>query len=453
VEVFRDCSGIQVGQNQQLKLEVYMRGAVLAALLFSAVPASVYGQAIEPDQVPISFTLSINPQTFHAGSTAAGGGVLGSRSNGSLLGIDSVTNWSSYFYQPGVIDVFGDPQFTWQYTMVGRSPFSGDGENEDEDGVTKIGAPVVPVNLDLRNFDGSPRFVNGQRLFSDGTQYVGPVLKSPVFSNTSYGSSSTPTQFTDAVQRAEFFNTAPSNWHTLLHPRVETTRTMVLIRGTYRFALNADGSCCAFVLIDIGTFESKLFPATPSDTTSPIGAAENADDIHTRDISTFLFPNAFLYFNGDPNQCCVIGFHTYDLEPGGPDNGFRERRYVVNYSSWISSGIFRDPTFGDITALSHELSETFNDPFVNNATPWWLSPNRNCQNNLEDGDVVEGLPNAQFPIVLNGATWHPQNEALLQWFAGVTPSSAISGAYSYPDTTVLTSANVSQNFACKPPLP
>jgi len=30
---------------------------------------------------------------------------------------------------------------------------------------------------------------------------------------------------------------------------------------------------------------------------------------------------------------------------------------------------------------------------------------------------------------------------------------AISGAYSYPDTNVLTTANVSQNFACTPPLP
>lgn len=429
-----------------------MRGAVLAALLFSAVPATVYGQAMEPDQVPISFALSTNPHTFRPDSTAAGGGVLGSRSNGSLLGIDSVANWSSYFYYPGV-DSNGFPQFTWQYTMVGHSPFSAGGENEDEDGVTKIGAPVVPVNLDLRNFDGSPRFVNGQRLFSDATQYVNPVLKSPVFSNTSFDSSSSPTQFTDAVQRAEFFNTAPSDWHTLLHPRVETTRTMVLIRGTYRFALNSDGSCCAFVLIDIGTFENALFPATASDTTTPIGAAENARDIRTRDISTFLFPNAFLYFNGNPNQCCVVGFHTYDTEPGGPDNGFRERRYVVNYSSWVSPGFFRDTTFLDVAALSHEMSETFNDPFVNNATPWWLAPNGLCQNNLETGDVIEGLPNAQFPIMLNGFTYHPQNEALLQWFAGVTPSSAISGAYSYPDTTVLTSANVSQNFACKPPLP
>jgi hypothetical protein len=432
-----------------------MRVAVLAALLFGAVPASVYAQAskgMADDQVPISFARTLNPHTFHAKSTADGGGVLGNRSNGSLLGIDSLSNWSSYFYYPGV-DSNGFPQFTWQYTMVGHAPFSSCGEDDQNGETTTIDAPVVAVNLDLRNFDGSKRFVGGHRLFSDGTRFVSPVLSSPVFSKTFYDSSESPTQFTDAIQRAEFFHQADEEWHTLLRPRVGTPRTMVLIRGTYRFALNPDGSCCFFVLVDILTFENALFPATASDTTTPIGAAENAGDIRTRDMSTFLFPNAFLYFNGDPTQCCVIGFHTYDLEPGGADNGFRERRYVVNYSSWISPGIFSDPTFGDITALSHEMAETFNDPFVNNATPWWLAPNGLCQNNLETGDVIEGLPNAQFPVVLNGSTWHPQNEALVQWFVGVTPSSAISGAYSYPDTNVLTSANVSQNFACTPPLP
>lgn len=433
-----------------------MRNVVLAAILSMVVPACVHAQAsgtMADDQLPISFTLQTNPHTLHAGSTADGGGVLGKRSNGSLLGIDSIPNWSSYFYFPG-LDGNGFPQFTWDYTMVGHAPF-GMGEGDDWQGeTTRVGAPIVPVNLDLRNFDGSPRFVGGKRLFSDATKFVAPVLSSPVFSNASYGSSESPTQFTDAIQRAEFFHTADDEWHTLLRPRVATPRTMVLIRGTYRFALNPDGSCCFFVLIDYGTFVNALFPAVPTDTTTPIGAAENAGDVRTRDISTFLFPNAFLSFNlNDPHQCCVIGFHSYDLEPGGSDNGFRERRYVLNYSAWISPGIFRDPTFGDITALSHEMSETFNDPFVNNATPWWLSPNGNCQNNLETGDVIEGLRNAQFPINLNGATWHPQNEALLQWFAGVTPSSAIHHAYSYPDTTVLTSANVSQNFACTPPLP
>ena len=171
---------------------------------------------------------------------------------------------------------------------------------------------------------------------------------------------------------------------------------MVLIRGTYRFALNADGSCCAFVLIDANTFVNALFPPTFSgtDTTTPVGAAETSGEIRTSDISTFLFPNAYLYI-GNPNNCCILGFHTYDLEQGGPTNGFLEKRYVVNYSSWISPGIFSDPTVGDVTALSHELSETFNDPFGSNATPWWLSPSGNCQNNLKDGDVIEGLPNGR----------------------------------------------------------
>jgi hypothetical protein len=435
-----------------------MRNCVFVALLCVALPVCASAQSgMQDDQVPRNFTLNANPHTLHAGSNAAEGGKLGNRSNGSLLGIDSITNWSSYFYDRGV-DSNGNLQFTWDYTMVGKSPFGQggqDSENHGNDGngeSTNIGAPVVAVNLDLRKADGSPRFVGGHRLYSDATQYVAPVLSSPIFSESFYSSSDEPTQFTDAIQRAEFFHKADDQWHTLLKARVVTPRTMVLNKGTYRFALNPDGTCCAFVLIDINAFINALFPATATDTTTPVGAAENAGDVRTADISTFLFPNAYLYF-GNPNNCCVIGFHTYDLEPGGANNGFREKRYVLNYSSWISPGVFNDPTFGDISALSHELAETFNDPFVNNATPWWLAPNGNCQNDLETGDVIEGLPNAQYPIVLNGKTWHPQNEALLQWFAGATPSNAISKAYSYPDTNVLTSANVSQTVGCTAPLP
>ena len=64
--------------------------------------------------------------------------------------------------------------------------------------------------------------------------------------------------------------------------------------------------------------------------------------------------------------------------------------------------------------------------------------------------MIEGLPNAQFPITVNGFTYHPQNEALLQWFAGVTPSSAIHHAYSYPDISVLTTAVDAAEPGCVP---
>ncbi len=429
-----------------------MRLTALVSVLLLAAPFAAHAQATPSDQLPASFIAHLSPHSGHSSNADGAGGVLGNRSNGSVLGIDSIPNWSSYFYLPGY-DSYGNTQFTWQYTMVGNSPFArnDDGEGDDSDfagATTRIGAPVVPVNVDLRNADGSPRFINGQRLYQDATQFVTPVLKSPVFSNADYTSSERPTQFMDAVQRAEFFHNSADDWHTILKPRVAAPRTLVLLRGTYRYALKPDGSCCAYILVDQNAFGNALFPATASDTSTPIGAAENAGDIRTKDISTFLFNSVYLYSNNDPNQCCIIGYHTYDVEPGSAANGNREKRYVLDFASWITPGVFGDTSFADVAAISHELTETFNDPFVNNSTPWWLAPNGNCQNNLETGDVTEGLQNAQYPITLHGMTYHPQNEALLQWFAAVDPSTAINHAYSYPDLRVLTSPATLQKAGC-----
>ncbi len=426
-----------------------MRLKFLSGLALVLLPLVARAQAPAADELPSNF-LSTTKPLMHSFAAAGGAGHLGAHTSGGVLGVDSVTNWGGSFYDPGV-DGFGNPQYTWQYTMVGRSPQSrhqGDDEEDFEGSTTKIGAPVFAVNLDLRNADGSPRYVNGKRLFVAASQLVDPVLKSPVFSNATYSSSQTPTQFADAVQRAEFFNVANYDWHTELKPRVATTRTIQLLQGKYFFALNADGTCCRYVLADEGAFFAALFPATPTDTTTPMGAAENSGELKTKDIGTFLFNNVFLYA-GSPGNCCVLGFHTYDAEPGSKANGWQEKRYVMNFSSWITPGLF-GPDVSDVTALSHEMSEIFNDPFVNNATPIWVAPNGNCQNNLEVGDVTEGLPGSTTSYVMNGRTYHPQSEALLQWFAGVTPSNAIQGAYSYPNIGVLTSAAVSSDTSCKP---
>lgn len=64
---------------------------------------------------------------------------------------------------------------------------------------------------------------------------------------------------------------------------------------------------------------------------------------------------------------------------------------------------------------------------IGNQTPIWLAPNGNCQNNLEVGDVIENLPNGVYPVTLHGFTYHPQNVALLQWFAEDIPSNATMG--------------------------
>jgi len=357
---------------------------------------------------------------------------------------DSIQTFTGDFQAAGVGPT-GVARRRWFYTMAGNRPERG--------GTTRFNAPIIPVSLDLLDFDGSVRTINGRRLHYAVQPFVASVLNSPVFQNAEYSSSDAPTQFVDAIQKAAFYSTMQSDWHTLLQPSVKKERTLSIPRGHYFFALNPDGTCCAFVLLDINIFSDRLFPSSPNDTNSPVGAAEHSGDITTKDISTFLFPNTFLYFNGNPNQCCVLGFHTYDFEPGDASNGFREKRYVFNYSSWISPGLFV-PGFEDVTALSHEITESVNDPFVGSdgvhgITPWWLSPNGNCQNDLEVGDVIEGLPDATTAIKIGGEIYHPQNEALLPWLEFQSPSTAIAGAYSYPNMNVLTSLSPPQGVNCK----
>ncbi|GAC1651523.1 MAG: hypothetical protein NVS4B9_42080 [Ktedonobacteraceae bacterium] len=362
-----------------------------------------------------------------------------------ITSLDSLPNFNGHFHIAG-FNSNGSPQSAWYTNTVGYMP--GDG------GTTTINAPVIPVALDMRDTFGNPRYVEGHRLYYDPSPYIAPTLNSPVFQNYTYSSSSTPTQLTDAIQRAEYYQPMASDWHTLLAPTVKPTRVMTLIQGDYRFRLNRDGTCCLYVLVDAVTFDYEFRPhSSPADNSTIVGAAELAGDITTKDMSTFLFPNTFLYENNDPNQCCGFGYHGADIEPGTASNGNISRAYIYNFSTWTSTNIFN---FGvqDITALSHEIAETYNDPFVvfdnlHDLTPWWKAPNGHCQNSLEVGDVVEFLPNMTYPIAMNGMTYHPQNEALLQWFEGVK-SDALGGAYSYPDTSILKNPMVSQKAYCQP---
>ena len=354
--------------------------------------------------------------------------------------IDSLPNFNGHFFAAG-FDFNGNPNTHWYFNTVGNPP--------EMHGTTTINAPVIPVSIDLRDQDGNPRIIGGHPLFSDATQFVQPTLESPVFSNATYTSSDVPTQFSDAIQRAEYFGQAKADWHTLLSPSVKAPRVMTITQSApdanlnYFFALNPDGTCCAFVLVDRNVFANALFQI--------IVDAINAGEITTKDMSTFLLPDTYLFdFAGKTLECCVVGFHTYVFDPTNPK---AELRWVLDYSSFVTSGIF-GPDVADVTALSHEISETYNDPFlatdgVHDVTPWWLAPNGGCGNVIETGDVIEGLPHETIPITINNVTYHPQNAALLQWFEFQSPSDALGGAYSYPDRTVLTGPSTVQKAFCQ----
>lgn len=396
--------------------------------------AATHAASVNPYQVGIGALKNATPQFTSLGPKSKAG--MHNPTGTCVAGLDSVANFCGSYTVAG-LDPSGHPNSSWQWQMLGSAP------QHTGPGTTTFNAPIIPVTVQLLNPDGSVLYTYSP------SQYVNPVLNSPVFSDTKYSSGPKPTQLPDAEQRAEFYNQAKNSWHTMLNPQVTPGLTMQIPSGYYFYALNPDGTCCQFVLADYNEFGNLLFPsAYPFDNSTVVGAAENLGYMTTKDVTTLLFPNTYLYLNGNINDCCVLGYHTFDYEPGIPSNGNLPRAYVVNYSSWISPGLFSGG-FQDVTALSHEMAESFNDPFVtafNNLdiTPWWSSGG-NCQDNLEVGDVVEGLSNPTYPITMNGMTYHPQTIALLQWFESNGTSNAIDGAFSYPNESVLTTSNVSQN--------
>jgi hypothetical protein len=421
-----------------------MRFNTLGLFLVLTGCAACVGFAQNLDMVDPSFLTNASSKAFHPKPHDLTNGQAHSRFG--IFGIDSIPNFNDHFFADG-FDFNGNPNRHWYTNTVGNPPQMGR--------TTLINAPIQPVNIELDDANGNLRFVNGQPLISLATPYVAPVLGSPVFSNFTYTSGADPTQFSDAIQRAQAFSKMKPDWHTLLVPATKAPLTMHIRQSAtcptgphsagcnYVFSLNADGTCCRFILVSDNqpnfVFENGLADLVVTDI--------NNGAITTKDISTFLFPNVYL-FGVDTTDCCVLGFHTYFFAPGSDP----ELRWVLNYSSWISPGLFGGG-FQDVTALSHEIAETYNDPFVvsdnvHDLTPFWLAPNGGCGDVLETGDVIEGLPNATFPITMNGFKYHPQNEGLMQWFEFESPSSALGGAYSYPNTGVLTQLSAPQKAFC-----
>jgi hypothetical protein len=374
-------------------------------------------------------TLSHNSARANAAS-GANSAVMG---NGTLFGLDTVPTFEGAFAATG-----GPNAGTvYPYIMIGNDPNVG--------GTTTIPAKITTVSLQLLNADGSVNRVVSYSPFENLT------LGSPVFENSLYGDGRT--QFPDAIQRAEFFNMMKQNWHTHLDPSI-VNRVMVTVprfvnvqlpNGTVKQVQNylvgtAPNGDSFVELLDL--FFNSVFD---NQVVNDINSGNDTTDA----FNMQLYPNTFLFSidsSGNFADCCVLGFHTYFLD----SSTVPQPRWITAFASWISPGLF-GAGFQDITGLSHEVSEAYNDPFINTAVPVWQFPgepagSKVCQDNLETGDPVEVLPDATVAIPLRETgkiyTFHPQTEALLQWFSQGPASNAIDGAWSYPNENALTRSAV-----------
>jgi hypothetical protein len=395
--------------------------------LESAV-AGIHGARVQLERPR---ALRSGPALFQGsvGNSSAPNGQAGIKGNpGGLPGIDSVPNFTRAFSSHGQV---------WPFTMVGNDPLLGHR--------TRIPARVLAVSLELQNAD----------LVTSTTVSIQPfeelAMHSPNFVEADYASGE-DIQYADAIQRAEFFHSMKKNWHTELHPSrivdhvtikvpFTTKVTTVDDKGnpveadvpTYITGTADDGS--TFVLLLDQFFNDAFFNAAVEQIA--------ANHFTTDALNILLLPNTFL-FSLD-SQSVTLGFHTFIFDPTANPLPI----WVTIFASWISPGIFEPASdFKDVTALSHEVSEAINNPFLINSVPAWQFPDNpgSCQDNMEIADPIEVLPHATVRVRIERGrrsfVYHPQNMALLQWFEDAIPSDAIRGAYSFPDTRALTSPAV-----------
>lgn len=402
--------------------------AAFSLLVFGLVGTSAFGQQAQTSantRAPLAIDssyfqqLQASPKVTHSNRMSSEANTASKTQPERIV---SLPNFSSSFTFDGKV---------FPFTMLGRSPQS--------HRTVRIPATYVPISFFFDEFVDS----NGNNIVIDATAITGEIKDSPNFENAEYSSGFT--QFGDAVQRAEFFNVinkdndndGDDSWHTLFdRPRTLIPVTVEVPVGSSEVFALPDGTF--LTLMDINFLSSQL------------NTLLQTEGVTVDSFPIFETRNAvygdFGIVNGKrvPLDCCIGGFHTaFETNQANNKIFVQIFAFATALDPNEADFVFGDPTiFSDVEALSHEISETMNDPFVNNIVPRYQLPGTppgTCQGVLEDGDVVENLQPDFFPILLHGFVYHPQTEALLQWFEGQKPSSAIDGAYSYPDQTKLTS--------------
>ena len=302
---------------------------------------------------------------------------------------------------------------TYQLMMVGGNPDSGVS--------TTVASEIVPLKL---------IFVNGVTL--DGSSRTNAVVVSPVFSPYPYSiqmANGDVGQYGDVFMRAQF-NKLGSGYHVRLGaPALLATVTINVPLNQGLAVQTRDGAIVG--LVDINWFSTRI--------QNLLGQLH----IDPATIPVFLTDNSMLYLNNDPGDCCVIGYHGAPSAVGyGSGSVNSKGKAPVNtfiYAAYTTPGTFRGAEgIQDIHALSHEVAEWLDDPFVNNYVQPWLTPTApqyGCTPVLETGDPVVGiwfpLPGNPDPSPLAGGVWHPEDEVFWTWFLRQSPSSSFSGNYTF----------------------
>jgi hypothetical protein len=266
---------------------------------------------------------------------------------------------------------------TYHFTMIGANPAS-------SNVTTTIPVAIIPVDIEA----GATQFNPNKSKAPNGQTITKNTLNSPIFqSGIDFNQGGTDlgnTQYLDAFQRGNFWSSVSKNtsYHTLLKARGRALQTL-----TGATTGNPFGNL-EVAEIDINTFDSFA--------RREISALK----IPAGTFPIFLTYNTYLTESGG---CCIGGYHDYD-----GTNTYAQASYISQPGDFSQ----------DVSALSHEVGEWYDDPLTNNSVACGI---------LEVGDPLEGgspgHPYGGYSYKLNNFTYNLQDLVWLPYF-GAPPSTS-----------------------------
>jgi hypothetical protein len=396
------------------RMATALAGATLT-LPFLASAASA-GSATPGGTAPIK----VPDSAIHPSTTTVGGASV-------LPTTKTVAHWHGTTLNP-------DNGVTYGFNMVGSDPSLRQS--------TTITADIIPVNVVVggQAFSATQQDASGQSVLSatlDSPQFTpGDYASADFVTSSSGGFTSGGTlspgnngvQLEDATMRSQF-NAQGTGYHLILKPVVHPAVTLVVPGNQGTTIQTARGVVAGDVSISWWTTQIQKL-------NSSLGYI---DPTH---LPIYLTNNVMNYIGTNPLNCCVIGFHGAALVPGSGSGGTNGQgsQPVLTYAwaSYVTPGFFNPRSvwaLQDIQALSHEVSEWADDPFVNSVEPWLTptAPQYGCTSLMETGDPVVGIgftmgrntfeqgPTPDGTQVADGY-YHPEDEVFMPWFMRLSPN-------------------------------
>lgn len=290
------------------------------------------------------------------------------------------------------------PTWTGSFSYRGRTyPYRMVGTNPTVAATSTVPVSITPIKLVLA--DGSYYYPTGAVTSTTG---------SALFHNATFKTGTT--QYGDAIQRGEFWSRLNPAAHSLLGgPTVQPLLTLNVPAADGYVMYAPDGT--PYFAVDISWLDANL--------------RARAAVVPANTLPVYLTAQTYLYQgSGAPG---IGGYHSAVANSTG--------QHTYAYASWVT-GDYYGPSAANLAALSHEVAEWFNDPYINNVVPQWSvggEPQYGCSNRLEVGDPLVGTV---WPI--NGLNF--QDETYLSWFARQAPSIGYGGTYTFRGTFTTYSA-------------